>query len=288
MGGLDLAKVVTCEECDEAPPAGAPAPDLHVVALDFGVKRNILRCLVDTGFRVTVVPARTSAKEILTLAPDGVFLSNGPGDPAAVTYAMETIRDLLGKKPDLRHLPGAPAARARARPARRTSSSSATAAPTSRSRICVTGRRGDHHAEPRLLRGPATLPGSVVVTQFNLNDGTVEGSRPRQRPAFTVQYHPEASPGRTTPVPVRPLPGRDRCQLRAGETVMPRREDIQQDPHHRLRAHRDRPGVRVRLLRHAGLQGPARRGLRGRAGQLQPGHDHDRPRDGRRARISNR
>src|SRR5262249_53905164 len=71
----------------------------HVVAMDFGAKRNILRCLVDAGCRVTGVPASTSATEILALHPDGAFLSNGPGDPAAVGYAVETIRDLIGKKP---------------------------------------------------------------------------------------------------------------------------------------------------------------------------------------------
>src|SRR4029079_16756039 len=72
---------------------------LHVVAMDFGAKRNILRCLVDSGCRVTAVAASTSASHILALEPDGIFLSNGPGDPAAVGYAVSTIRDLLGKKP---------------------------------------------------------------------------------------------------------------------------------------------------------------------------------------------
>src|SRR5690606_8052795 len=73
--------------------------DLHVVAMDFGVKRSILRCLVESGCRVTLVPAATSAEEILSLAPDGIFLSNGPGDPAAVTRGVATVRDLLGKRP---------------------------------------------------------------------------------------------------------------------------------------------------------------------------------------------
>jgi carbamoyl-phosphate synthase small subunit len=89
MSGLDLAKVVTCPQAYEAPaPEGAPAPDLHVVAYDYGIKRSMLGYLAEAGFRVTVVPAATSAKEVLKREPDGVFLSNGPGDPAAVGYGV--------------------------------------------------------------------------------------------------------------------------------------------------------------------------------------------------------
>src|SRR5674476_1515936 len=100
MSGLDLAKVVTGVEAYEAPaPEGAPAPDLHVVAYDYGIKRSMLRYLAGYGLRVTVVPAQTSAREVLKRAPDGVFLSNGPGDPAAVTYAVKAVERLLGKVP---------------------------------------------------------------------------------------------------------------------------------------------------------------------------------------------
>src|SRR5438093_567064 len=80
-------------------PSRSRAREHHVVAIDYGVKKNILRCLVDSGCRVTVVPAKTSADDVLALQPDGVFLSNGPGDPAAVSYAVDAIKGLLGKKP---------------------------------------------------------------------------------------------------------------------------------------------------------------------------------------------
>ena len=100
MGGLDLARVVSCETSYEAPAReGAPAPDLHVVAYDYGVKRSMLAYLAECGFRVTVVPAQTSAQKVLKLQPDGVFLSNGPGDPAAVTYGVKAVERLLGKVP---------------------------------------------------------------------------------------------------------------------------------------------------------------------------------------------
>ena len=100
MSGLDLARVVSCEQAYEAPGShGIPAPGLHVVAYDFGIKRSMLACLAGRGFRVTVVPAQTSAQKVLKLAPDGVFLSNGPGDPAAVTYAVKAVERLLGKVP---------------------------------------------------------------------------------------------------------------------------------------------------------------------------------------------
>ena len=106
MNGLDLVKTVTPKEpypWTEGRGAWATAavrpPRHHVVVYDFGIKRNILRCLADSGCRLTVVPASTSAAEAMALRPDGVFLSNGPGDPAAVTYAVETIRGLLGNKP---------------------------------------------------------------------------------------------------------------------------------------------------------------------------------------------
>lgn len=109
MEGLDLTRVVTCEEPyhwaeGSAPfgpvyPGGTPPLTYHVVAYDFGLKRTILRRLVDHGCRVTVVPAGTPASEALALQPDGIFYSNGPGDPAAATYAFETLRDLLGRVP---------------------------------------------------------------------------------------------------------------------------------------------------------------------------------------------
>ncbi len=107
MNGLDLVQPRHPEGAATRGPRGAAAgprrrrspPQHHVVVFDYGIKRNILRCLVDSGCRLTVVPASTSASDVLALKPDGIFLSNGPGDPAAVSYAVDTIKGLLGKQP---------------------------------------------------------------------------------------------------------------------------------------------------------------------------------------------
>ncbi len=175
--------------------------DLHpgrkrhrVVALDFGMKWNILRCLTEVGCDVTVVPGAASAKEILALQPDGIFLSNGPGDPEPLTYAQETIRQLAGKKPIFgiclgHQLLGL-----------------ALGAKTFKLKF---GHRGAN--QPVLNResqrveittqnhgfavDAATLPPDVEATHINLNDGTLEGLRHKKLPLFSVQYHPEASAG---------------------------------------------------------------------------------------------
>jgi carbamoyl-phosphate synthase small subunit len=172
----------------------APRPQFHVVAYDFGIKRNILRLLVDRGCRVTVVPATTSADEALALDPDGIFLSNGPGDPAAVTYAITAVRGLLGRLPVFgiclgHQLLGLALG-------------------------CTTYKlRFGHHGGNQPVRNADTgrteisshnhgfavaaeaLPAGVEVTHVNLNDGCVEGLRARDLRAFGIQYHPEAAPG---------------------------------------------------------------------------------------------
>ena len=192
MTGRDLASVVTC-----ARPwtQGDPSARLHVVALDFGIKLNIVRQLVRLGCRVTVVPAATSAEAILALEPSGVLLSNGPGDPEPVTYAVETIRALLGKVPIFgiclgHQLLGL-----------------ACGGRTYKMRF---GHRGGNHPVRALETGrveitaqnhgfaveASSLDGrQVTTTHVNLNDDTVEGIRHRRHPAFSVQFHPEASPG---------------------------------------------------------------------------------------------
>jgi carbamoyl-phosphate synthase small subunit len=166
----------------------------HVVAIDYGVKKNILRCLVDTGCRVTVVPARTSAADILALSPDGVFLSNGPGDPAAVGYAVETIRSLLGKKPMFGICLGHQLL------------ALALGAKTYKLKF---GHRGANQPVKDLMTGRveittqnhgfcvdlATLPAGVESTHVHLNDGTSEGMAAKDFRAFSVQYHPEAAAG---------------------------------------------------------------------------------------------
>jgi carbamoyl-phosphate synthase small subunit len=195
MGGLDLAKVVTCREAYEAPePAAGPAPARHVVAFDFGIKRSMLGRLAAAGFHVTVVPGQTSAREVLKRRPDGVFLSNGPGDPAAVGYAVKAVERLLGKVPIFGICLGHQLL------------ALALGMTTYKLKF---GHRGVNHPVKDLRTGVVEIttqnhgfavrdPGGVggaAVTHVNLNDGTVEGVAAPERHAFSVQYHPESSPG---------------------------------------------------------------------------------------------
>jgi carbamoyl-phosphate synthase small subunit len=166
----------------------------HVVALDFGMKWNILRCLVQVGCRVTVVPGTASAEQVLAHRPDGIFLSNGPGDPAPLGYAIETIHNLAGKKPlfgiCLGHqLLGL-----------------ALGAKTFKLKF---GHRGANQPVLNQQSGRveittqnhgfavdvSSLPRDLEPTHINLNDNTLEGMRHRRWPLFSVQYHPEASAG---------------------------------------------------------------------------------------------
>ena len=165
----------------------------HIVCYDFGVKTNILRSLASWA-RVTVVPAKTSAEEVLAMKPDGLFLSNGPADPAAVTYAIENIRKLLGKVPIMGICLGHQLL------------SLACGAKTGRLKF---GHHGCNHPVKNLATGKVeitsqnhnfavlreSVPDSLEVTHINLNDGTVEGVRHKTLPAFSVPYHPEACPG---------------------------------------------------------------------------------------------
>ena len=208
MSGSDLVKLVTPKEryafndgrgswqVDKSGHARATKYDrtMNVVAIDYGVKKNILRCLVDTGMKVTVVPASMTAQDILALNPDGVFLSNGPGDPAAVAYAVETVKGILGKKPIFgiclgHQLLGL-----------------ALGGKTYKLKF---GHRGANQPVKDLATGRieittqnhgfcvdlASLPSSVVSTHVHLNDGTSEGLAAKDLKAFSVQYHPEAAAG---------------------------------------------------------------------------------------------
>ena len=205
LNGLDLAKDVTCAapyRWDESlwtlgqGYATQTTPTYHVVAMDFGAKRNILRCLAASGCKVTVVPATTSADEILALNPDGVFLSNGPGDPAATgIYAVPTIRALLDKNMPIFGICLGHQMLALALGGQTTK--------------MPLGHRGGNHPVMDLSTGkveitsqnhgfhvlPDTLPDTVEVTHISLFDKTNEGIRATHKPAFSVQYHPEASPG---------------------------------------------------------------------------------------------
>jgi carbamoyl-phosphate synthase small subunit len=193
MTGLDLAGKVTCAEAYEMP---AEADErFHVVALDFGVKRSMLRYLAGHGMRVTVVPAQASARDVLKLRPDGVFLSNGPGDPAAVTYAVKTVQRLLGKTPVFGICLG---------------HQLLALALGWRTYKLKFGHRGANHPVKELRTGAIEITtqnhgfavgddsrqrGGAAVTHVDLNDGTVEGIAAPEAFAFSVQYHPESSPG---------------------------------------------------------------------------------------------
>ena len=173
-----------------------PTARFKVIAFDSGIKQNILRCLAGIGCDVEVVPADTGAAAVLERKPHGIFLSNGPGDPEAVPYLVETVRGLVGQGADLRHLPRQPDPRDWPSAAAPTSSSSATTAATTRSsdletgRVEITSQNHGFAVDPRSIEKLG-----LVETHVNLNDGTSEGMRHRELPIFSVQYHPEASPG---------------------------------------------------------------------------------------------
>jgi len=204
MNGLDLAKEVSCSEpyewtegVDWWEPNRQSAPEnqqYHVVAYDFGVKRNILRLLASRNCRITVVPATTSAADVMAMNPDGIFLSNGPGDPAAVTYAVDAIGELVGKKPMFGICLGHQIL--------------ALALGAKTYKLKFGHRGGNQPVQVTEHRGvqisshnhgfavdTSTLPDGVSLSHVNLNDDCCEGLVAPEKNAFSVQYHPESSPG---------------------------------------------------------------------------------------------
>lgn len=196
MSGRDLASAVSCSEPYAWPdPQGSHTDRFRVVAIDFGIKRTILRNLVRSGCTVRVVPARTGVEDILAMRPDGVFLSNGPGDPAPLYYAIDTVRRLMGKVPLFGICLG---------------HQIMGLALDGKTYKLKFGHRGANQPVKNILTGRVEItaqnhgfavdadtlnPRRVAATHFNLNDQTLEGIRHLQVPAFSVQYHPEASPG---------------------------------------------------------------------------------------------
>ncbi|MBN1231028.1 MAG: glutamine-hydrolyzing carbamoyl-phosphate synthase small subunit [Anaerolineales bacterium] len=214
LDGLDLVSQVTCVQSYEwqEPLAGewadyfltrgeiSSAP-LTIAAFDFGIKHNILRSFAGLNCKVTVVPASTSADEVLSLEPDGVFLSNGPGDPEAVTYAISTVRELIGKVPLFGICLGHQIL------------GLALGGKTYR---LAFGHHGGNQPVKHLPSGrieisahnhnfavdPESLPAKVEVTHLNLNDGCCEGFRHTEIPLMGIQYHPEAAPGPHDATPI--------------------------------------------------------------------------------------
>ncbi len=208
MDGTDLARVVSTKvtyHFDRSDPryqAGDPllsntidGPKLHVVAYDFGIKQNILRMLGREGCNVTVVPAETSAEDVLGMKPDGVFLSNGPGDPEPVDYAVKAIRGMMGKVPVFGICLG---------------HQLCGLALGGRTYKLKFGHHGGNHPVKNNATGKVEItahnhnfavdpdsinPNEVELTHVDLNDNTLEGLRHKTLPLFSVQYHPEAAPG---------------------------------------------------------------------------------------------
>jgi carbamoyl-phosphate synthase small subunit len=211
MNGADLVQYVTCEEpyhwtegaegvwyeyagatnCKQYPVNGK---QYHVVAYDYGIKYNILRLLTTRGCKVTIVPAQMKPDEVLALNPDGIFLSNGPGDPAAVTYALENVRGLLGKKPIFGICLGHQIL------------GLALGGETYKLKF---GHRGINQPVKNLVSGQVEisthnhgfavradgLPCGVEITELNLNDDCVEGLRVPELNVLATQYHPESAGG---------------------------------------------------------------------------------------------
>ncbi|TFW70593.1 carbamoyl-phosphate synthase small subunit [Methylotenera oryzisoli] len=206
LAGMDLAKVVSCEkpyqftEGEWALGQGftqAPKEQFHVVAFDYGVKRNILRMLVSRGCKVTVLPAQATAEEALALNPDGVFLSNGPGDPEPCDYAVSAIKTIVDKGIPtfgicLGHQLLALASGAKTLKMKfGHHGANHPVQDVETKRVYITSQNHGFAADA------ATLPANVKVTHVSLFDGSLQGMARTDKPAFSFQGHPEASPGPT-------------------------------------------------------------------------------------------
>ena len=204
MAGLDLAKVVSCQQTYESSQTewklgsgyGVQiTPKFHVVAYDFGVKKNILRMLAERGARITVVPAQTSATDVLKLKPDGIFLSNGPGDPEPCDYAINAVRELIGTGIPtfgicLGHQIMALAAGAKTFKMQQSHhGANHPVKDLDNGRVSITSQNHGFAVDDK------SLPSNLRATHISLFDGTLQGLAWTDKPAFCFQGHPEASPG---------------------------------------------------------------------------------------------
>ncbi len=205
LEGMDLAKEVTCRQSYEwaetawrieSGYGSLTEPKHHVVAIDFGIKRNILRSLAERGCKVTVVPAQTPADDILAMKPDGVFLSNGPGDPAAtMDYSMPTLQALLKTDTPIFGICLGHQILALALGLKTQKLSLGHRGANQPVKDLETGKVEITSQNHGFVVTEDSLPEGVVLTHRSLFDGCVEGLRVEGRPVFSVQYHPEASPG---------------------------------------------------------------------------------------------
>jgi len=210
LDGRDLVAGVTCREpyrwsdgrwrgiAGQIPRAERPSPPLKVVAFDFGVKRNILRLLVDEGFDVTVVPAKTPVEDVLSHQPDAVFLSNGPGDPAAVEGVRPVVRELANRDLPIfgiclgHQILGLALGGTTKKLKFGHHGGNQPGQDLATQKVAICAENHGYAVDAESLRAAGE---PVEITHVNLNDGTVEGLAHATRPIFSVQYHPEASPG---------------------------------------------------------------------------------------------
>jgi carbamoyl-phosphate synthase small subunit len=205
LKGMDLAKVVSTRQryqwndgsiwTEHSRPVLRPQQRLHVVAYDYGIKRNILRLLADAGCRVTVIPAQTPASEALALEPDGVFLSNGPGDPEPCDYAIQAIREILETEIPVfgiclgHQLLGLASGARTVKMKFGHHGANHPVQDTETGRVFITSQNHGFAVDPD------TLPANLKVTHTSLFDGSLQGIARTDKPAFSFQGHPEASPG---------------------------------------------------------------------------------------------
>ena len=193
MTGRALVDEVTCASAYEMAAQGEER--CHLAVYDFGIKANILRSLAERGARLTVVPARTPAAEVLALPVDGVVLSNGPGDPEPLTGIIDSVRELVGRVVPVLGICLGHQLLGLAVGGRTFKLKFGHHGGNQPVRDVVTGKVAITSQNHGFAVEPGSLPASCAVTQLNLNDGTVEGFAVSGRPVFSVQYHPEAAPG---------------------------------------------------------------------------------------------